>query len=73
MRQGTSRPGPRNTNDSKIACFRRAAGLTQGQLAEMIGVVPSQIGNWENGLRKPKYDALKKISEALNIDINELL
>jgi len=43
---------PRHTNDSLIAQARLAKGLTQAQLAEAIGVKPTQIANWEQGTRK---------------------
>jgi len=59
---------PRRTNDSLIAQARLAKGLTQAQLAEAIGVKPTQIANWEQGTRKPKVGALMKIADALGID-----
>lgn len=64
---------PRHTNDSKIAQARLEKGMTQGQLAEAIGVKPSQIANWELGYRKPKMDALMRIGNALGIDWTTLI
>ena len=60
-------------NDSPITRARMTAGMTQAQLAEAIGVKPQQIGNWERGLRNPKIEALKKISDALGCELNELM
>ena len=69
-----NRKSPRNTgNTSQIAKARMAAGMTQAQLAESIGVKPQQIGNWERGLRNPKIEALRKISDALGCELNELM
>lgn len=59
---------PRHTNDSRIAQARLKKGLTQGQLADIIGVTKAQISNWENGFRNPKVSALMKIADALGID-----
>ena len=64
---------PRHTNDSKIAQARLKRCMTQGQLAEAIGVKPSQIANWELGYRKPKMDALMRIGKALDIDWTTLV
>ena len=64
---------PRRTNDSLIAQARLAKGLTQAQLAEAIGVKPTQIANWEQGIRKPKVGALMKIADALGIDWTTLI
>ena len=64
---------PRRTNDSLIAQARLAKGLTQAQLAEAIGVKPTQIANWEQGTRKPKIDALMRIGDALGIDWTTLI
>lgn len=64
---------PRNTgNSSPITRARMAAGLTQAQLAEKIGVLPQQIGSWERGERNPKLDALRRIAAALGCTIDDL-
>ena len=68
-----SKTKPRDTrNDSPIARARLAAGLTQAQLAEKVGVLPNQIGNWERGFRVPKLDALRRIAAALGCKIDDL-
>ena len=64
---------PRKTNNSAIARLRLERNLTQAQLAEIIGVSQQQLGGWENGVRKPKLNALIKIAKALNVDFNELI
>ena len=64
---------PRHTNDSKIAQARMAAGLTQSQLADRLGVTPQMVGRWERGERLPKLDTLRRIADALGIELNTLL
>ena len=61
----------------KIKGARELAGLTQAQLAEKVGTTPQNISQYERGIRKPKYETLLKISnaiaETLNIDSEVLL
>lgn len=73
-RTGTPRPGPRRTNGSKLAAARIAAGLTQAQLAERIGLkTPSALHHWEQGHRKPKMESLQRIAAALNVPWQTLI
>lgn len=55
------------TTGNRIQKARKAAKLSQRELGEKLGVSASMIGQWENDLRKPKYETLTKIAEALNI------
>lgn len=65
---------PRRTETSSpIATARLAAGLTQSQLAERIGVAAQHIGRWERGERNPKIDALIRIADALGCDLQNLI
>lgn len=53
--------------------FRTALKMTQAQLAEMVGVVPSTINQYERGVRKPDVIKLKKLAKALHTTADELL
>lgn len=53
--------------------FRTALKMTQAQLAEMVGVVPSTINQYESGARKPDVIMLKKLAKALHTTTDELL
>jgi len=64
-------PPPRQV--TPIAAARAAAGLTQAQLAERIGVSPVALSGWETGKHQPKLTYLKKIAEALGVDWETLL
>ena len=44
-----SRKGDRFTDPAEITRAREAAGMTQEQLAEEIGVLPAEIAAWESG------------------------
>ncbi len=53
---------------------RDLAGLTQGKLAEKIGVGPQTISNWERGYYFPdKVDTLLKLANELQCDPDYLL
>lgn len=47
----------------KIKERREAAGMSQKQLAAMIGVDASTISLWENDLTNPKMGNLVKLAE----------
>lgn len=61
------------TTGDRIKHARRLAGLTQKELAEMLGVVPSMIGQYETGARKPKLDTVQKLARSLNVSTDYLL
>lgn len=67
------RSAPRRTNDSAIARLRIARGLTQTQLAEMIGCPQQSINKWETGVRKPGMQSLIKLSRAFGCSIDDLI
>ena len=53
---------------------RIAKGFTQEQLAEKVGVKKSAVAKWENGrVSEIKRSNLKKLSEALGMNPNQLL
>ena len=52
--------------------LRRARGLTIRDLAEQVGLSASIISYYENEKRKPSYEVLVKLSEALGCTIDEL-
>lgn len=64
---------PRKTNDSPIARHRIAAGLTQTQLAERLGVTQLTISRWENEGRIPRRPTLYKLAEMLACEPRDLL
>ncbi len=69
----TDRTQPRKTNSSPIAQKRMERGLTQGQLAKMVGCLNKDISRWETGAVTPRADALVKIAAALECTIDEIV
>lgn len=45
--------------------IREAVGLSQGELAEAVGVTRQAISHWESGLRTPQGRMLDRYIEAI--------
>lgn len=48
-------------------------GITQAELAEMLGVDLDKVRNWEQGNRFPKYDDLMKLCSVFKCGVDHLL
>ncbi len=57
---------------SKIKEARLKRGLTQEQLANIIGVRQTAIGNYENDISHPREEILVRLFKALKVDANYL-
>lgn len=56
-----------------LASLRQAAGLTQQQLAEAVGVKQSNIAFWERAAKPPRGEVLPALAAALSVSIEQLL
>lgn len=52
---------------------RKKKGLTQRQLADLIGAKHNSVSDWENDKNKPDPDTINLLLGALEIDANGLL
>ena len=57
----------------KIKKLRVAAGMTQGQLAQKLGVSTSTVGMYEQGRRKPDGTMLIKLCNVFSVTADSLL
>jgi transcriptional regulator with XRE-family HTH domain len=48
--------------------LRTRAGLTQPELAERAGLSKAGIADWEQGRRKPSWEVVLKLADALGVD-----
>ncbi len=55
----------------KIRVYRKKAGLTQAQLAEIAGITSKQLSRIEIAQYMPSVPTFLRIVKALNIDISE--
>lgn len=53
--------------------LRNEKGMTQEQLAEMLGVSNRSISRWENGVTMPDFDLLIQMAEFYDVEIGEIL
>lgn len=64
--------------DAKVLCgrniakYRKACGLTQRQLAEKIGILPSSLAHYETFETLPRAQCLDWLSEALGARLYQL-
>ena len=57
----------------KIKEYRIKRGMTQAQLAEILGVTPQAISKWEKGTGSPDLSAICPLADALKITTDDLL
>lgn len=57
----------------KVRYWRKKKGLTQDQLAKILGVHGPNISQIENGARSPSMNTIEMIAEALGIEVGELV
>ena len=55
-----------------IKKFRIAKGMTQEELAAIMGTSQGAVGMWETGARMPRADKLPKLAEVLGCSIDDL-
>lgn len=56
----------------RIKSIRKAAGMTQDQLAEKLGVAQPTVCSWELGTSAPRYEQILKIREVFGCTMDEL-
>ncbi len=56
-----------------ISRMRKAANLTQMELADRMGVSFQAVSNWERGQTMPDISRLPELSEALGVTVDEIL
>lgn len=56
----------------RIKELRNKKGITQYQLAEMVGIDPKHMSHIETGRSFPKADLIEKFADTLDINYTEL-
>jgi transcriptional regulator with XRE-family HTH domain len=64
---------PRPALGQHLASLRRAAGLTQTELAELLEVSQTNIAFWERGSKPPRSDVLSPMAKAFGVSVEVLL
>jgi len=60
------------TTGERIKTVRKLKGLTQKELAFMVGLPDVRIRQYETNIRTPKIDLLQKFAEALEVPVATL-
>lgn len=55
-----------------MQALRKAAGLSQIQLANRSGLPIDNVRNWEQGRATPRIDSAAKLAAALGVSLDEL-
>lgn len=56
-----------------IAKLRKEKGMTQKELADLLGVSDKAVSRWENDKNYPDIETLRRISTTFRVSIDELL
>jgi transcriptional regulator with XRE-family HTH domain len=64
---------PSDIFPERLRTARETRGLNQGELAVRAGLQPSAISHFETGTRKPSFDNLRRLADALNATTDYLL
>ena len=57
----------------RIKQLRKERGLSQDQLAKILGVSRSTVGMYETGKREPDFESCEAIADFFNVDMDYLL
>ena len=56
-----------------IASMRKENGMTQLELAELMGVTDKAVSKWERDLSCPDVNTIPKLAEVFGISVDELM
>lgn len=59
--------------NEKLYTLRKAANITQTELAERLNVSRQAVSRWEMGTAKPEVDTIIAISDIFGVTLDELL
>lgn len=57
----------------RIRATRKSRGFSQAELGRKLGIKQSNIGRWEQGQHNPRPSTLRRIADALGVNLNWLL
>jgi transcriptional regulator with XRE-family HTH domain len=57
----------------RLRAARDMRGLSQSELAKIAEMPPSSIAHFETGTRKPSFDTLRRLANALEVTTDYLL
>jgi transcriptional regulator with XRE-family HTH domain len=64
---------PKPVQGAHLASLRKAAGLSQTELAKLVGEKQQNIAFWEQSEKPPRSDVLPKLASVLGVRVEQLL
>lgn len=61
------------TTAERIKQLRKKKGISQSELAALIGVKNNTVSTWERGTRKPDFEALHLLSDYFEVSFEYIL
>ena len=61
------------TTAERIKQLRKKKGISQSELAALIGVKNNTVSTWERGTRKPDFEALNLLSDYFEVSFEYIL
>jgi len=58
---------------NRLKAARELRQFSQNELANRTGLQPSAVSHFETGARKPSFDNLRRLADALEVSIDYLL
>lgn len=58
---------------TRLAALRKERGLTQDSIADRLNISAQAVSKWENDLTSPDIDTLIKLSDMLDVTLDELM
>ena len=58
---------------TNLRAYRKASGISQERLAELLGVTQGAVTQWECGRTHPGYTRLLKLADLLGVTVDELM
>ena len=69
----TKKPAPSEIFQERLKTARILREWSQSELASCAGMPPSSIAHFEGGSRKPSFDTLRRLANALEVTTDYLL
>ncbi len=66
-------PKTRPAQGARLVELRKAAGLTQAELAHLVGETQQNIAFWEHSDKPPRSDVLPKLAKILGVSVEQIL
>lgn len=57
----------------RVKTLRRAAGMTQQDIANRLGITAAAVGMWECGKARPRLDTLRELADVFGVPVSDLV